>query len=147
MVTKLEPKTEGTSGACNVCGTQVVWVAKTWQGKTSLTLRNVSGQQAHSKQDGVDSNGKTRWVCNTGLGTDGFDTPTQPKEPYEYKILTEENITLYKAIVAKVCEYDILGDEEIAKYPVDQSGQSKGRIKNISAQVLRDILAQQREES
>jgi len=140
MVTKLEPKLEGTSGACNICGTQVVWVAKTWQGKTSLTLRNVSGQQAHNKKDG------SNWVCNTGLGIDGFDTPTQPKEPYEYKVLTEENITLYKAIIAKVCEYDILGDEEIAKYPVDQSGQSKGRIKNISAQVLRDILAQQREE-
>ena len=139
MVTKLEPKKEGVSGACNVCGTQVVWVAKTWQGKTELKLRNVSGQQSHNKKDG------SNWVCNTGLGTDGFDTPTQPKEPYEYKVLTEENITLYKAIVAKVCEYDILGDEEIAKYPVDQSGQSKGRIKNISAQVLRDILAQQRE--
>lgn len=140
MVTKLEPKKEGVSGACNVCGTQVVWVAKTWQGKTELKLRNVSGQQSHNKKDG------SNWVCNTGLGTDGFDTPTQPKEPYEYKVLTEENITLYKAIVAKVCEYDILGDEEIVKYPVDQSGQSKGRIKNISAQVLRDILAQQRED-
>ena len=141
MVTKLEPKKEGVSGACNVCGTQVVWVAKTWQGKTELKLRNVSGQQSHNKRDG------SNWVCNTGLGTDGFDTPTQPKEPYEYKVLTEENMTLYKAIIAKVCEYDILGDEEIAKYPVDQSGMSKGRIKNISAQVLRDILAQQREES
>jgi len=141
MVTKLEPKKEGVSGACNVCGTQVVWVAKTWQGKTELKLRNVSGQQSHNKRDG------SNWVCNTGLGTDGFDTPTQPKEPYEYKVLTDENMTLYKAIVAKVCEYDILGDEEIAKYPVDQSGMSKGRIKNISAQVLRDILAQQREES
>jgi len=140
MVTKLEPKKEGVSGACKICGTQVVWVAKTWQGKTELKLRNVSGQQSHNKKDG------SNWVCNTGLGIDGFDTPTQPKEPYEYKVLTDENITLYKAIVAKVCEYDILGDEEIAKYPVDQSGMSKGRIKNISAQVLRDILTQQREE-
>ena len=51
MVTKLEPKKEGVSGACNVCGTQVIWVSKTWQNKTSLTLRNVSGQQAHKKKD------------------------------------------------------------------------------------------------
>ena len=141
MANKLEPKTEGTTGACNVCGTQVIWVSKTWKDKTSLTLRNVSGQTAHNKKDG------SNWVCNTGLGLDGFDKPTQPKEPYEYKVLLETEQELYKAIIAKVCEYDILGDDEITKFPVDQSGMSKGRIKNISGQVLRDILKQKREES
>ena len=141
MANKLEPKAEGTTGACNVCGTNVIWVSKSWQGKTTLTLRNVSGQQAHNKKDG------SNWVCNTGLGLDGFNKPTQPKEPYEYKVLTDEEQELYKAIIDKVCEYDILGDDEITKFPVDQSGMSKGRIKNISGQVLRDILKQKREES
>ena len=50
MANKLEPKAEGTTGACNVCGTNVIWVSKSWQGKTTLTLRNVSGQQAHNKK-------------------------------------------------------------------------------------------------
>ena len=60
MVTKLEPKTEGTSGACSVCGSNVIWVEKSWQGKTSLTLRNSSDQKAHNVKSG-DS-----WVCSTG---------------------------------------------------------------------------------
>jgi len=60
MVTKLEPKTEGISGACSVCGSNVIWVEKSWQGKTSLTLRNSSDQKAHNVKSG-DS-----WVCSTG---------------------------------------------------------------------------------
>lgn len=60
MVTKLEPKTEGTSGACSVCGSNVIWVEKSWQGKTSLTLRNSSDQKAHNVKSG-DS-----WICSTG---------------------------------------------------------------------------------
>jgi len=60
MVTKLEPKTEGNSGACSVCGSNVIWVEKSWQGKTSLTLRNSSDQKAHNVKSG-DS-----WVCSTG---------------------------------------------------------------------------------
>jgi len=60
MVTKLEPKTEGNSGACSVCGSNVIWVEKSWQGKTSLTLRNSSDQKAHNVKSG-DS-----WICSTG---------------------------------------------------------------------------------
>ena len=60
MVTKLEPKTVGNSGACTVCGSNVIWVEKSWQGKTSLTLRNSSDQKAHNVKSG-DS-----WVCSTG---------------------------------------------------------------------------------
>ena len=60
MVTKLEPKTEGISGACSVCGSNVIWVEKSWQGKTSLTLRNSSDQKAHNVKSG-DS-----WICSTG---------------------------------------------------------------------------------
>tara|TARA_R110000822_G_scaffold164589_2_gene305199 strand:- start:331 stop:774 length:444 start_codon:yes stop_codon:yes gene_type:complete len=60
MVAKLEPKTVGTSGACTVCGSNVIWVEKTWQGKASLTLRNSSDQKAHNVKSG-DS-----WICSTG---------------------------------------------------------------------------------
>lgn len=136
-------KKEGNSGACWKCGNIITWTKTgNYQGVDKFQWQNSDGS-THYKKIGA---GKSDFACSSGTALDGFNTPTQPKEPYEYKILTEENITLYKAIVAKVCEYDILGDEEIAKYPVDQSGQSKGRIKNISAQVLRDILAQQRED-
>ena len=38
MANKLEPKIEGTSGACNVCKMNVTWVKKTWQGKDSLMV-------------------------------------------------------------------------------------------------------------
>tara|TARA_R110000751_G_C13684275_1_gene471616 strand:- start:439 stop:888 length:450 start_codon:yes stop_codon:yes gene_type:complete len=68
MANKLEPKIEGTSGACNVCKMNVTWVKKTWQGKDSLTLRNSSDQNAHNVKDG---NGG--WTCSTGsTGVDGF---------------------------------------------------------------------------
>ena len=135
-------KIEGNSGACWKCNKTITYVKTgSYQGNDKFQWQNSDGS-GHYKKIGE---GAKDFACSSGTGLDGFDTPTQPKEPYEYKVLTEENITLWKAIVAKVCEYDILGDEEIAKYPVDQSGQSKGRIKNISAQVLRDILTQQRE--
>lgn len=65
---------------------------------------------------------------------------------FTYTLSAEEK-QLYSDIVSKVCEYDLLGDEIIKGYPCDQSGQSKGRIKNISAQVLRDILQAKRDES
>jgi hypothetical protein len=134
-------KIEGNSGACWKCNKTITYVKTgSYQGNDKFQWQNSDGS-GHYKKIGE---GAKDFACSSGTGLDGFDKPT-PKEPYEYKVLTEENMTLYKAIVAKVCEYDILGDEEIAKYPVDQSGQSKGRIKNISAQVLRDILAQQRE--
>ena len=137
-------KIEGNSGACWKCNNTITYVKTgSYQGKDKFQWQNSDGS-GHYKKIGA---GEKDFACSSGTGLDGFNTPTQPKEPYEYKVLTDENITLYKAIVAKVCEYDILGDEEIAKYPVDQSGMSKGRIKNISAQVLRDILTQQREES
>ena len=53
--------------------------------------------------------------------------------------LSEEESILWTDIVSKVCDYDILADKIIGEYPCDQSGQSKGRIKNIAAQVLLDI--------
>ena len=148
MVTKLDPETD--KGNCLICGREVMWITKSYGEKfpSKKTLRNADDQQAHNVKDGVDDNGKPRWTCSKDSSS-GFAGTYQstPKEPYEYKILTDEEQELYKAIIDKVCEYDILGDDEITKFPVDQSGMSKGRIKNISGQVLRDILKQKREES
>ena len=148
MVTKLDPTTD--KGNCLICDREVMWVTKSYGGKfpDKKTLRNADDQQAHNVKDGVDDNGKPRWTCSKDSSS-GFAGTYQstPKEPYEYKVLSETEQELYKAIIAKVCEYDILGDDEIANYPVDQSGMSRGRIKNISGDVLRDILKQKREES
>lgn len=66
----------------------------------------------------------------------------------DYKLnLSEQEQQLWSDIISKVCEYDILADKIISTFPCDQSGQSKGRIKNISAQVLRDILEARRNNS
>ena len=83
MVTKLEPKTEGTSGACSVCGSNVTWVEKSWQGKTSLTLRNSSDQKAHNVKSG-DS-----WICSTGNNFAGY-TQSVASKAIENKVVWNE---------------------------------------------------------
>ena len=132
MANKLEPKAEGTTGACNVCGTQVIWVSKTWKDKTELKLRNASGLQAHSKQNGVDSNGKTRWVCNTGLGIDAFNTPTQPKEPFVPKLITEEQLALWIPIVKKAVEYTLSAEEVYDEYPQMANPAKRGLVTKLA---------------
>jgi hypothetical protein len=137
-------KKAGNSGACWKCNQPITCVKTgSYNGVDQLSWQNPDGS-GHYKKIGA---GNKDFACSSGTGLDGFDTPTKSKEPYEYKHLSEEDKSLYKAIIGKVCEYDILGDEEIAKYPVDQAGVSRGRIKNISSEVLRDIHKHNREES
>jgi len=130
MANKLEPKTEGTSGACNICGTQVIWVAKIWKNEKSLTLRNVSGQQAHNKKDG------SNWVCNTGLGLDGFDTPTQPKEPFVPKLVSEEQQALWIGIVDKAIEYTLLAEDRYNSYSQMDNPAKRGMVTKLAYDMM-----------
>jgi hypothetical protein len=129
MANKLEPKTEGTTGACNVCGTNVIWVSKSWQGKTTLTLRNVSGQQAHNKKDG------SNWVCNTGLGLDGFDTPVS-KEPFVPKLITKKQQALWIGIVDKATEYTLLAEDRYGIYPQMDNPAKRGMVTKLAYDMM-----------
>tara|TARA_B110000495_G_scaffold183811_1_gene180381 strand:+ start:232 stop:681 length:450 start_codon:yes stop_codon:yes gene_type:complete len=126
MVTKLEPKTEGNSGACIVCGSNVIWVEKSWQGKTSLTLRNSSDQKAHNVKDSQGG-----WTCSTGVSATNQSVASKAIEskvvwsdPGE---LSEDEQALYDGLVRV---------EELAYKRVKEQQPDLSENSNIFGQIV-----------
>ena len=131
MVEKLLPKTEGNTGSCLVCASNVTWVKKTYQGKESLTLRNVSDNKAHNIQDG-----SRNWICNKATTNyDGFDKPVS-KVPFEAKIITEEQQAIWNSILEKAIEYTLVAEEKYNSYPQMDNPAKRGMVTKLAYDMM-----------
>ena len=131
MVEKLLPKTEGNTGSCLVCASNVTWVKKTYQGKESLTLRNVSDNKAHNIQDG-----SRNWICNQATTNyDGFDKPVS-KVPFEAKIITEEQQAIWNSILEKAIEYTLVAEEKYNSYPQMDNPAKRGMVTKLAYDMM-----------
>ena len=131
MVEKLLPKTEGNTGSCLVCASNVTWVKKTYQGKESLTLRNVKDNKAHNIQDG-----SRNWVCNTAT-TDYvvFDKPVS-KVPFEPKVITEEQQAIWTSILEKAIEYTLVAEQKYDLYPQMDNPAKRGMVTKLAYDMM-----------
>ena len=78
----------------------------------------------------------SNWVCNTGLGLDGFDTPTQPKEPFVPKLVSEEQQALWIGIVDKAIEYTLLAEDRYNSYSQMDNPAKRGMVTKLAYDMM-----------